>query len=112
MISNGALNLENLILFNNNPNFASDTAGPAAAWRNINIVDPMLRGPYDLTTPDYRPLPDSPAVNGSIGVSLAPNDGFFEPATFIGGISTDRDPNPDVPYIGNWLAGWTNYSPN
>jgi hypothetical protein len=111
--NSGALNIENMIFFNNNPNFAPDTeATVAARFHNINVTDPMLRGPYDLVSPDFRPLPESPAINGSIGVSLPPNDSFFEPANFIGAIATDRDPNPDTPYTGNWLAGWTNFSPN
>jgi hypothetical protein len=108
----GALVMENLVFFNNNPNFAPDTEAFAASIPTIVVRDPMLRGPYDLTSPDFRPLPESPLVNGELGVSLPPNDGFFEPARFIGAMSTDRDPNPDEPYNGNWLSGWTNFSPN
>jgi hypothetical protein len=117
--ANGGIILENMIFFNNNPNFADDPGEGAFttkqfAEQNSSIVvrDPMLRGPYDTTSPDYRPLSDSPAVTGELAVSLPPNDGFFEPARFIGGISNERDPNPDAPYLGNWLAGWTNFSPN
>jgi hypothetical protein len=117
---NGGLVLENLVFFNNNPNFADDAAdgGPfttkqfAESNPLIYVRDPMLRGPFDLISPDFRPQTDSPLVNGELPVSLPPNDGFFEPAHFIGGIATDRDPNPDTPYTGNWLAGWTNYEPN
>jgi hypothetical protein len=72
----------------------------------------MLRDPFDQVSPDYRPASDSPAMTGEVAVSLPPNDGFFEPARFLGGISSERDPNPDAPYLGNWLAGWTNFSPN
>jgi hypothetical protein len=108
----GGLVLENVIFFNNNPNFEPEVTGVVANWNNIVVTDPMLRGPYDLDTPDFRPLPDSPAVNGELAVSLPPNDGFFEPALFLGALSTDREANPDTPYIGNWLSGWTNYSPN
>jgi len=112
LAGNGGLSLANFIFFGNNPNFASDTQAVAATFSNIVVTDPMLRDPYDQVSPDYRPTSDSPAVNGEIAVSLPPNDGFFEPARFLGGISSDRDPNPDAPYLGNWLAGWTNFSPN
>jgi hypothetical protein len=116
---NGGLVLENLVFFNNNPNFADDPGEGAFTTKQfaesnptISVRDPMLRGAYDLTSPDFRPQSDSPLVNGELPVSLPPNDGFFEPARFIGGISTDRDPNPDAPYNGNWLSGWTNFEPN
>lgn len=109
----GGLSLENMIFFQNNPNFESgETTAIVESWNNIVVTDPMLRGPYDQTSPDYRPLPDSPAVNGAVQVSLPPNDGFFEPALFIGALTTAKDPSPDAPYLGNWLQGWTNYSPN
>lgn len=115
----GGIVLENMIFFNNNPNFADDPGeGPITtkqfAEQNSSIVvrDPMLRGPYDTASPDYRPLSDSPTVTGELAVSLPPNDGFFEPARFIGALSNERDPNPDAPYLGYWLAGWTNFAPN
>jgi hypothetical protein len=108
----GGLVLENLVFFNNNPNFAPDTEAFATANPTIYVRDPMLRGAYDLTSPDFRPLPESPLVNGELAISLPPNDGFFEPARFIGGIGTSRDANPDEPYNGNWLQGWTNFEPN
>ncbi len=112
LAGNGGLSLANFIFFGNNPNFASDTQAVAATFSNIAITDPMLRDPYDQVSPDFRPVSDSPAVNGEIAVSLPPNDGFFEPARFLGGISSNKDPDPDAPYLGNWLAGWTNFSPN
>jgi hypothetical protein len=108
----GGLVMENLVFFNNNPNFAPDTEAFATANPNIYVRDPMLRGAYDLTSPDFRPLPESPLVNGELAISLPPNDGFFEPARFIGGIGTSRDANPDEPFNGNWLQGWTNFAPN
>ncbi len=115
----GGIVLENMIFFNNNPNFANDPGeGPFTtqqfAERSPTIVvrDPMLRGPFDLTSPDFRPLPESPAVNGELAVALPPNDGFFEPANFIGALGTSRDPDPGAPYLGNWLQGWTNFEPN
>jgi hypothetical protein len=109
---NGGLVMENLVFFNNNPNFAADTASFAESNPLIYVRDPMLRGPFDLTSPDFRPQPDSPLVNGELGVSLPPNDGFFEPANFIGGIGTARDADPGAPYLGNWIQGWTNFEAN
>jgi len=116
---NGGIVLENMIFFQNNPNFADDpgegsftTKQFAEQNSSIVVTDPMIRGAYDTASPDFRPLSDSPAVTGELAVSLPPNDGFFEPARFIGGVGSDRDPNPDAPYLGYWLAGWTNFSPN
>jgi hypothetical protein len=106
----GGIKLGNMIFFDNNPNFADDPGeGPFTtkefAERNPTIVvmDPM---------PDFRPQSESPAVNGELAVALPPNDGFFEPANFIGALTTSRDADPDVPYLGNWLQGWTNFEAN
>ena len=89
--SDNALGTRNLLF--------SATAG------NRNI-DPLLAAgaPLAVTTlmPDLVPLPGSPALDFDF-VAVPPDDGFFEPVDFIGGVSP-RD---------NWLlSGWAVFSDN
>jgi hypothetical protein len=110
----GGISLENLVFFNNNPNFADDSAFLVQSNPTVVVRDPMLRDPFDLVSPDFRPASQSPLVNGELGVSVPPNDGFFVFANFIGGIGTspDRAANDEEAYLGNWLQGWTNFERN
>jgi hypothetical protein len=55
-----------------------------------------------LIQPDVTPLEGSPARRGSY-VASPPDDGFFEPVDYIGGV------NPSDPWI--WDA-WTTFSDN
>ena len=59
----------------------------------------MLIDPYNLTAPNWRPMPDSPAL--TLAPATPPNDGFFEIALFRGAL--DADPAKD------WTLGWTSY---
>ncbi|HEY7819452.1 MAG TPA: hypothetical protein VIG29_14605, partial [Vicinamibacteria bacterium] len=94
--------------------FAEDSAFLVESNPTIVVRDPMLRDPFDLLSPDFRPASDSPLVSGELGVSVPPNDGFFVFANFIGAIGTSRDraANDDDAYLGNWLQGWTNFERN
>lgn len=65
-------------------------------------ANPMLANPYALIQPDVTPLEGSPARDGSY-VAAPPDDGFFEPVDYIGGV------NPSDPWI--WDA-WTTFSDN
>jgi hypothetical protein len=118
----GGIVLKNIIFWDNGTNFSNDSSeNPPPPFtteqfatqmsENIVVVDPGLHDPYDLVSPDFRPLSDGNAINGTVAWSLPPNDGFFEPARFLGAMGPDKDPNPDTPYLGNWLAGWTNFEP-
>jgi Protein of unknown function (DUF3237) len=69
------------------------------------VLDPGLRDPYDIVTPDFRPGPDANATNGVVPFVLPPNDGFFEPARFIGAMGQAEEADPDEPFLGNWVAG-------
>jgi ABC-type branched-subunit amino acid transport system substrate-binding protein len=62
------------------------------------VIDPLIKAPYNISSPDYRPGASSPALSGGV----APGDAFFEATTFIGGV----DPNMD------WTVGWTTTAPN
>ena len=65
-------------------------------------VDPGLASPvYDLV-PDVSPASNSPALLSEY-VKSPPDDGFFEPVTYIGGVAPGN----------NWTqAGWTIWSKN
>lgn len=56
-------------------------------------ADPMLQAPYNMVTPDFRPLAASPAMSGT----HMPADPFFTVVTFRGG------EDPAAP----WTRGWT-----
>jgi hypothetical protein len=68
---------------------------------NREGVDPMIRDPFNLISPDYRPMSESPALNINY-VATPPDDGFFCPVHYLGGM----DPGHD------WTVGWTTHSPN
>lgn len=76
--------------------------------RAIRDVDPLLTEPYGGTssvtasTPDFRPQAGSPALDGSVPVAAPPDDGYFEPVTYIGAMDG----------VNNWLEGWTTSAPN
>jgi hypothetical protein len=70
-------------------------------WENISEENPQLRDPFNLESPDWRPADGSPALTGAVPVSQPPDDGFFEPVNFIGGVGAD-----------DWTAGWTTHAQN
>lgn len=69
---------------------------PAAQNRE---VDPQLVRPNGGAAPDLRPTAGSPALAGA---KAPPQDGFFEPVTYIGALDATTD----------WTAGWTAYPAN
>lgn len=71
-----------------------------AGWDNRVGVDPELAAPFDRAAPDFRPLPGSPARSGH---STPPDDGFFDPVDFIGGVDPEGTP---------WYEGWTTLAPS
>lgn len=119
--SRGGIVLASVIFWQNNPNFSNDaneeppppftTAEFAASSSDVVVVDPGIRDPYDLVSPDFRTLPDANATNGTVPFVLPPNDGFFDPARFIGAMGQSPEFNFDEPYLGNWVQGWTNFEP-
>jgi hypothetical protein len=114
----GELVVDNMIFFGNGGgngtgNFSTDAnESPAPPITTLNYattiaqairdVDPMLTDAFGQGAPDYRPLPGSPALDGSVPVAAPPDDGFFEAVTYIGAMDG----------VNNWLAGWTTSAPN
>ena len=66
---------------------------------NNTLTDPMINDPYNLVSPDYKPMIGSPVVNGSVD-DLA--DPWFDDVTYKGGV----DPSND------WTLGWTTNAEN
>jgi hypothetical protein len=110
--NSGALVFDNAILYNNGV-FGADGMGTfgnadTQTWiesksaKVLTTVDPRLVDPYNELTPDYRPGYQSPALRIDV-VRHPPDDGFFSPVEFIGGMGPDH----------NWLAGgWVYESHN
>ncbi len=115
----GALSFAGGIVWNNctlpdepedcNGQFTADRGGRSVAdlmagSDDVAVVDPRLASPFSLTAPDFTPGAGSPAVTGAVAPAAPPDDGFFEPAGFIGavgGAGSGRD---------TWWRGWTDFS--
>ena len=110
--ASGALMVRNSIFHNNLEGAFDDDSGEdpapsfstrdfAAAATALVEVDPMLADPYNHEALDCRPRDTSPALL-TAGVALPPNDGFFDPVTYIGACGPEDD----------WFLGWTTFAPN
>ena len=76
------------------------TAAFAATQAGLLTADPMLGDPYDHEALDCNPAAGSPAL---IAVrATPPNDGFFEPANYLGACDSGDD----------WYRGWTTFAQN
>lgn len=70
-------------------------------------LSPMLRDPFNLSNPDYRPRDGSPALDGRVAPSIPPpSDLFFDPAPFIGAVGGPGS-GQDL-----WWHGWTDFAVN
>ncbi|GBC77014.1 hypothetical protein HRbin08_00482 [bacterium HR08] len=91
LAQNGELVISHAIFFGNAPNFASGaTTSLVERFTRIALRDPRLRDPFNLDDPDFRPADDSPALERA-RVASPPDDGFFEPVTFLGGVNPQND---------------------
>jgi hypothetical protein len=105
LIASGELSTTHGILFQNGTggrNWGTTAQTVALRAKDGSLVDqtnPMLVAPYNYVTPDWRPLPGSPAL--VLSPAVPPNDGFFEVALFRGALG------PDL--ATDWTKGWTYY---
>jgi len=91
LAQNGGLVISHSIFFGNNPDFAPGaTSTLAANFTRIAVIDPKLRDPFNLDDPDFRPADGSPALDRT-RVAAPPEDGFFEPVNFLGGVNPQND---------------------
>lgn len=98
--------ITNSIVYDNAREFDDDSDGIDeealvmwAEWENRR-VDPELAAPFDRDAPDFRPTAGSPALEQ---YATPPDDEFFEPVDFIGGVGPDGTP---------WYEGWTTTARN
>ena len=103
----GALTFRNGIVHGNGIVAGRGEVDPAAepfltAAHEIRLEDPGLIDPFNHTNPNFRPSGSGTLAAGGMPVAMPPNDGFFEPAPFIGALS----PDPAL----DWTTGWTDYS--
>ena len=108
---NGSIEVTNSIFFGNtegafDDDSGEDTAPPittaafAATQEGLLTDDPMLGDPYDHADLDCNPAAGSPALTAR--AATPPNDGFFEPANYLGACDEDDD----------WYRGWTTFAQN
>jgi len=74
---------------------------------NIRVnVDPGLSttGCANHANPNFQPSSVATLAGGQLTPIQPPNDGFFEPVTFIGAV-------PPAPQA-NWMSGWTAFPQN
>lgn len=109
-IDNGGIKMDGIVYWNNNiggngaatldgqvhPTTVDFAKGQRGQGKNQVVANPLLRRPYDYSDPDFR------AKFGSLlfraGWVAPPDDGFFVPVNFLGGIG-DED----------WTDEWTNF---
>jgi hypothetical protein len=74
---------------------------------NIRINDDpgvSTTGCSNHASPNFRPSSVATLAGGQIAPIQPPNDGFFEPVTFIGAVPP--------PPAANWMDGWTSFPQN
>ena len=102
----GGLSVQNSVFYNNSGgNFSVTDEFDAEAWAktaafNNSEANPALIDPFNKTAPDFRP--GVTTADMSTEAAVPPEDGFFSPVNYIGGV----DP------AGSWTDGWTTSDQN
>jgi hypothetical protein len=92
--SNGAATIEGQVRSGASTQFA---LGQRGQGRQFLVADPMLRRPFEVNDPDFRPAPGSPAFRANW--VQPPDDGFFDQsARFLGAAGETK-----------WWEEWTNF---
>lgn len=111
-IDNGNITMNGILLWNNNiggngaatiegqVRSGASTAfakGERGQGKQFLVADPMLRRPFEVNDPDFRPMPGSPAFLANW--IQPPDDGFFDQsARFLGAAGEAK-----------WWEEWTNF---
>ena len=66
----------------------------------VNVDGGLSANCFRHESPDFRPTSVATLAGGQLAPAQPPNDGFFEPVTFIGAVSPTGD---------DWTQGWTSY---
>jgi hypothetical protein len=112
-IDNGNIKMNGILLWNNNLGSSSASAtidgqvrsgastafakGERGQGRQFLVADPMLRRPFEVNDPDFRPALDSVVFRANW--IQPPDNGFFDQsARFVGGAGETK-----------WWEEWTNF---
>ena len=66
-----------------------------------NVSDLMLADAYNITSPNWQPMPGSPALSGASFTAPNLNSTFFDVVSYRGAFDGTND----------WTACWTNFDP-
>jgi hypothetical protein len=97
--TNAVTSNRSAIIANGNNWFLAEGKGNQILTNNSDL---MLVDPFNLTNPDPRPMPNSPAATGAAFTVARINNDFFDKVTYRGAFS------PTQP---RWDAGWAAYDP-
>ncbi len=111
-LDDNTLQIENTIIAGCAENFAIDLTSSydLAAWFNTasrnnsvlaNNSDLMLTDPFNLTAPNFQPMPGSPLLSGASFSNSNLSNSFFQQVTYKGAFDGTN----------NWTQGWTNWDP-
>jgi hypothetical protein len=67
----------------------------------VNVDGGLTAACFNHEAPSFQPASIATLAGGQLAPILPPNDGFFEPVTFIGAVP----PPPED----DWTSGWTSY---
>ncbi|MEW6321398.1 MAG: hypothetical protein AB1635_09950 [Acidobacteriota bacterium] len=102
-VANGTTRIDAGVLTGNLAGNAHSSVTPQVAsgrFSNVRVgVDAGIGNCFDHAAPDWRPRGVATLAGGQLAPFQPPNDGFFEPVTFIGGVG----PLPEH----DWISGWT-----
>jgi hypothetical protein len=103
-VNNGTTQIGSGVVFGSATPFHAATLPFVNSGRFPNVrsgVDPGVAGCFQHDSPNFQPTSVATLAGGQLAPIQPPNDGFFEPVTFIGAV-------PPAP-ADNWLTGWTSF---
>lgn len=103
-VNNGTTQVGNGVIFGPATPLHASVQPFVANGRFPNVrtgVDPGISGCFQHDGPNFQPSGVATLAGGQLAPVQPPNDGFFEPVTFIGAV-------PPAP-ADNWLSGWTSF---
>lgn len=102
-VTNGTTQVGPGVIWNVATPLHSSVTTPVANGRfpdvRVNVDGGLSAGCFTHEAPDFQPVSVATLAGGQLAPIQPPNDGFFEPVTFIGAV-------PPAP-ADNWLNGWT-----
>jgi hypothetical protein len=104
-VTNGTTQIGAGVIWGQTTNAHSSAAPSIASGRFPNVrlgVDGGLSSQCsNHAAPNFRPTSVATLAGGQLAPIQPPNDGFFEPVTFIGAVGPDLEQD--------WTTGWTAY---